>query len=82
MPSADLSRRLQTIVAARTDGDEEEALQLYNATLRRLDWRRRRGFRTCSRCGLDKKPNAFSVDSRERDGLRRYCRECDRPHFA
>lgn len=44
---------------------------------RRLAYRLRHSGKTCERCRKDKPLSSFSRDSRNRDGLRRYCRECD-----
>lgn len=70
-------RRLATIVGARYDGDLDEARQLYESTLRRIRWRSRRGYRTCSSCERDLKPSAFGLDSRARDGLSGRCLDCE-----
>ena len=32
----------------------------------------------CARCEADKSPDDFNKDRYKRDGLRSYCRECDR----
>ena len=68
--------------ADRHDGDPTEAAQLTERVLRRAEWRRRRGVRECQRCHVDKPPSEFSRDSRSSDGLRRYCRSCQRRQNA
>lgn len=75
---AEVERVLQTIVAARYDGDPLEAQQVLDSTLRRIAWRARRGVKECSSCHVDKKPSEFGTDSRNRDGLHRSCRDCRR----
>lgn len=65
-----------TTAAARYDGPDDEAARLTEQTLRRRDWRLRRGGKTCVRCARTKPTSDFSIDSRERDGLNRRCRAC------
>lgn len=73
---ADIERHLQTVIAARSDGDVEEAAQMLANVRRRLAWRERRGHKVCERCKEAKKPSEFGLHSREPDGLRRECRQC------
>ena len=63
-------------VAAKYDGENGEAHALTEQALARLAWRLRRSGKHCSRCDTEKPIDDFSRDSREKDGLRRYCREC------
>jgi hypothetical protein len=64
-------------VCARYDGEDDEAARLAEAALRRLDWRRRRGGKECSRCGAVLPVSAFGPDLRRPDGLRYVCRPCE-----
>lgn len=73
-----IERHLQTIIAARADGDPEEAAQMLASVRRRIEWRERRGFKTCAACKEDKKPSAFGVDAYRSDGLHNICRKCRR----
>jgi hypothetical protein len=66
------------LVAQRYDGEDDEARLLEEATLRRLLWRLRRGGKECGVCREVKPLTAYGMDSRERDGRRRECRECRR----
>lgn len=68
---------LWAIVAARYDGDEDEARQVYESTLQRIEWRKAHGFKLCVTCRQKKKPRAFGVDSAKSDGLSNRCRRCD-----
>lgn len=74
--SPELDARLRASVAARYDGDEEEARQLYESVLQRIAWRARRGHKVCARCKAAKAPSAFGQDSPRPDGLSVYCRDC------
>lgn len=69
---------LWTQIAARYDGDEDMIRQIYESTLRRIEWRKQRGFKTCVTCRQDKKPWEFGPDSAKTDGLSNRCRVCDR----
>lgn len=62
--------------AAKYDGGNGEAHALTEQALVRLAWRLRRSGKHCSRCDTEKPIGDFSRDSREKDGLRRYCRKC------
>ena len=73
---------LLSLVAQRYDGDEEEARQVYESTLRRIAWRAGRGFKVCETCHERKRPTAFGTHSREPDGLRRQCRLCRRARLG
>lgn len=64
------------LVAARYDGDDDEARRLGDEALQRLAWRKRRSGKECARCGERKPLSAFGRDTRERDGLHRLCRGC------
>lgn len=70
--SDDLTDRLQEHAAPYTEPD----VDLVERARRRLEWRRRRGFKVCARCSERKPASGFGVDSSRRDGLRRYCRVC------
>jgi len=63
-------------VCARYDDGDGEAERLLAVARRALARRIARAGRTCSACGERKPLAAFSVDAREGDGLRRYCRAC------
>lgn len=64
-------------VASKYGGANGEAHALTEQALARLASRIRRSGKHCSRCCDTEKPiGGFSRDSREKDGLRRYCREC------
>jgi hypothetical protein len=69
---------LLSLVAQRYDGDEEEARQAYESALRRVAWRKGRGYKVCSSCQERLSPSEFGVDSTNPDGLRRVCRRCRR----
>jgi hypothetical protein len=73
---------LLSLVAQRHDGDEEEARQVYESTLRRLAWRQGRGHKVCDSCREAKRPAAFGQESRNTDGLARRCLKCDRRRKA
>lgn len=68
---------LLAAIAARYDGQDNEAARLEAGARRRLEYRRRHSGKSCDRCRETKALSAFSRDSREKDGLRRYCRACD-----
>lgn len=71
-----IERHLATIVAARADGDPEEAARLMESIRRRIEWRERRGHKVCARCKEAKRPTAFGIDATRIDGLSVYCRRC------
>jgi hypothetical protein len=79
---SDVSPRLDglllSLVAQRYDGDEEEARQVYESALRRVAWRKGRGFKVCPRCGEALKPTEFGMDASRSDGLHNVCRRCRR----
>lgn len=76
-PSPRLNGLLLSIAAQRADG-EEEAHLAYTAALRRLAWRKGRGFKVCDRCKRPLKPSEFGRRSRSADGLDRSCLPCER----
>jgi hypothetical protein len=63
----------EAVAALAADYDPE----LVASTLRRLQRYQAESGRTCERCQERKPLSAFSRDSRDPVGLRRYCRECD-----
>ena len=63
--------------AKKYDGEDHAAARLTVAAYKRLEYRRRHSGKTCSKCERDLPLSMFSRDSSARDGLRRYCRECD-----
>ena len=63
-------------VTQHYDGVDHEADRLAEGALQRLAWRRRNSGKACDRCRATKAVSSFSKDSRNPDGLRRYCREC------
>ncbi|QPX62398.1 hypothetical protein SEA_WARDA_68 [Arthrobacter phage Warda] len=73
---SDPAESLVARVAARYDSGNGEAEALTAQALARLAQRRRHSGKTCERCKEDKPLSAFSIDSRNPDGLRRYCRAC------
>lgn len=72
----DVTLDLIRAVAQKYDGSDNEAARLTESTARRLAWRKRNAGKACDRCRETKPVSAFSRDSREPDGLRRYCRDC------
>jgi hypothetical protein len=62
------------IIETALDYDPEGLL--VEPALARLAWRKARSGKTCERCRERKALAAFARDSRNTDGLRRYCREC------
>lgn len=66
----------EVLTALATKYAPDEADSFAAAVLRRRQERLARSGRECDRCDETKPVTAFSRDSRERDGLRRYCREC------
>ncbi len=66
---------LLSLTAKYDDGNDEGA-KLASEALRRLEWRRRRGGKVCSRCSEGKPLAAFGADSSRDDGLAFYCRAC------
>lgn len=65
-------------VCAKYDdgGGEAEALRVQ--AFRRLQWRRRRGGKVCSRCGEVKPVREFGPHGGASDGLQPACRACDK----
>lgn len=63
-------------VCDRYDDGDGEAERLFQVTARSLERRIARSGRTCGSCKQRKPLSEFSVDARESDGLRRYCRAC------
>lgn len=68
---------LLAAVTSRYDGPDNEAARLLEQTQGRLAWRLRHSGKECERCRESKSLAGFSRDSRNPDGLRRYCRQCD-----
>jgi hypothetical protein len=66
---------LLSLTAKYDDGNDEGA-KLASEALRRLEWRRRRGGKVCSRCADAKPLEAFGPDARKGDGLDDRCRQC------
>lgn len=64
-------------VAARYDGEDGQAARLTAEALGSLGRRLRLSGKRCERCRAEQPLAAFSVDSREHDARRRYCRACD-----
>lgn len=63
-------------VCAKYDDGGGEAEALRSAAFRRLQWRRRRSGKVCSRCGEAKPLAAFGPRLDAPDGLRDACRVC------
>lgn len=64
---------------ARRYVDDDTELDSFVERVRaRLAWRIEHGYKTCSRCGLNKKPGEFGANARRRDGLHYTCLECER----
>lgn len=80
--TARLEDRLASLVALRYPDDHEEARQVLDSTLRRLAWRRRRGYKVCSSCHERKPVAAFGRDIGRPDGLRHRCALCERRRTA
>jgi hypothetical protein len=77
----------ERLAAIANDYDPEG--ELAASALRALARRLADSGKVCARCSAKKRLAHFSRDSREHDGLRRYCRECAsleyrarRPHSA
>jgi hypothetical protein len=66
----------ELVAAAVQEYDLGDPVALQAAVLRRLSYRLARSGKVCERDGLERPLSAFSRDSRNPDGLRRYCREC------
>ena len=64
-------------VADRFAVDAEEAGAMIREALSRLDYRRKRAGKTCSRCGEFLPMSAFGPDGARPDGLSHRCRSCD-----
>lgn len=64
-------------VAAQYAADPEEAEALTRAALARLESRRKRSGKTCSRCSEFLPMSAFGPDGARPDGLSHRCRSCD-----
>ncbi|RAX48945.1 hypothetical protein DQ353_12560 [Arthrobacter sp. AQ5-05] len=68
-------------LTAITDRYGDDAPALFEAAFRRREYRLRHGGKHCPICERDLTVSAFSRDSQARDGLRGYCRECDREKY-
>lgn len=75
-PLAKLERSLAKI-AARHDYGDGEGEALTREALARLEYRRKRSGKTCSRCGEFRPMSAFGPDGARPDGLSHRCRDCD-----
>lgn len=82
MSRATPNEELLETVAFRYDGSDNEGVRLLEQVQARLAWRLRHSGKTCDRCDEDKPLADFSRDSREPDGLRRYCRKCAKESYA
>ncbi|QNJ56566.1 HNH endonuclease [Arthrobacter phage Elezi] len=58
------------------DTEDNPLARLSAAALERRAYRLRHSGKECDRCRETKRLSAFSKDSREPDGLMRYCRAC------
>ena len=63
-------------LVAAVAGQYDDDGTLTEDALLRLKRRQEASGKTCERCKERKPLSAFSRDARNRDGLRRYCREC------
>lgn len=75
MPTALNLTPEERVVAVAAPYDDAQGT-LASAVVRRLHYRQARSGKRCERCGDTKALSAFSTHSRNRDGLRRYCRLC------
>lgn len=76
MSDESVEARLRAVAEKYDDGNGE-ADALVRDALRRIEYRKRHGFKVCSRCN-EKKPVAdFGPDGSKRDGLASRCRACD-----
>ena len=76
MPTAPKLTPEERVVAQASPYDDDADGTLAASVVRRLHYRQARSGKRCERCGEAKPLSAFSTHSRNRDGLRHYCRIC------
>lgn len=64
------------LAASRYDGDDNQAVKLTVAAIRRLEWRKRHAGKVCASCRETKPVSAYGRSAREADGLNPVCKTC------